>query len=196
MIDLIKRKTKNVDKKLKNAKQTRLLWLDLEMTGLSPEKDLILEVAAIVTDWNFKELASYEGVIKNSSLKLKKRLANNAAFWNENPSSRDGLIEQNKIGKPLAEIEDEILKFIDKNFKANVPVILAGNSVHMDRRFIMNNWPRFDARLHYRMLDVSAWKVVFENKYRMKFVKPDMHRALDDIRGSIMELQYYLARIK
>ena len=97
-----------MDKKLKNAKQTRLLWLDLEMTGLSPEKDLILEVAAIVTDWQFKELATYEGVIKNSSFKLKKRLNSNAAFWNENPGSRDGLIQQNKTGKPLAEIEDEI----------------------------------------------------------------------------------------
>lgn len=185
-----------MDKKLKNAKQTRLLWLDLEMSGLSPEKDLILEVAAIVTDWKFKELATYEGVIKNSSLVLKKRFAANAAFWDENTNSRDALIQQNKTGKPLAEIEDEVLKFIEKNFKANIPVILAGNSVHIDRRFIVKNWPRFDARLHYRMLDVSAWKVVFENKYRMKFIKADEHRALDDIRGSIMELQHYLARIK
>ncbi len=185
-----------MDKKLKNAKQTRLLWLDLEMTGLSPEKDLILEVAAIVTDWQFKELASFEGVIKNSSLKLKQRLANNSVFWDANPISRDGLIEQNKTGKSLAEIEDEILKFIEKNFKSGIPIILAGNSVHMDRRFIEKNWPRFNASLHYRMLDVSAWKVVFENKYRTKFIKPDMHRALDDIRGSIQELQFYLARIK
>lgn len=185
-----------MDKKLKNAKQTRLLWLDLEMSGLSPEKDLILEVAAIVTDWKFKELATYEGVIKNSPLALKRRFISNAAFWDENPNSRDGLIQQNKTGKPLVEIEDEILKFIEKNFKANIPVILAGNSVHIDRRFIVKNWPRFDARLHYRMLDVSAWKVVFENKYRMKFIKADEHRALDDIRGSIMELQHYLARIK
>ena len=100
------------------------------------------------------------------------------------------------MGKKKLDIEDVRQKFIDKNFKANVPVILAGNSVHMDRRFIMNNWPRFDAKLHYRMLDVSAWKVVFENKYRMKFIKADEHRALDDIRGSIMELQHYLARIK
>jgi oligoribonuclease len=185
-----------VDKKLKNAKQIRLLWLDLEMTGLSPENDLILEVAAIVTDWQFKEIATYEGVVKNSTLKLKKRLASNSIFWDANPVSRDGLIEQNKTGKTLVEIEDEILKFIEKNFKSGIPIILAGNSVHMDRRFIEKNWPSFNAKLHYRMLDVSAWKVVFENKYRMKFVKPDMHRALDDIRGSIIELQYYLSSVK
>ena len=85
---------------------------------------------------------------------------------------------------------------MDKNLDKNTPIILAGNSVHIDRRFIVNYWPRFDSRLHYRMLDVSAWKVVFEGKFRTKFAKPDNHRALDDIRGSIQELEYYLARIK
>lgn len=185
-----------MDSKLRHSKQSKLLWLDLEMTGLSPEKDLILEVAAIVTDWNFKELASYEGIIKNPISTLKKRLAKNSEFWDANPNSRDCLVEQNKSGKSLSVIEKEILKFLDKNFKANIPIILAGNSVHMDRRFIIKNWPLFDAKLHYRMLDVSAWKVVFEHKYRRKFAKSDAHRALDDIRGSIIELQYYLARVK
>jgi len=75
-------------------------------------------------------------------------------------------------------------------------VLLAGNSVHIDRQFIKSNWPKFDVFLHYRMLDVSAWKVVFEGKYGKKFAKPDAHRALDDIRGSIIELQYYLAKLQ
>jgi oligoribonuclease len=66
----------------------------------------------------------------------------------------------------------------------------------MDRRFINAQWPRVDAKLHYRMLDVSAWKVVFEAKFKKKFAKPQDHRALGDIRGSIMELQYYLSKVK
>jgi oligoribonuclease len=185
-----------MNKKQKNAKQSKLLWLDLEMTGLSPEKDLILEIAAIVTDWKFKEISNYEGIIKNNPLKLKLRLSKNAVFWNENPKARDELINQNKHGKSLVQIENEILTFLDKNFDKEIPIILAGNSVHMDRRFIVNNWPRFDTKLHYRMLDVSAWKVVFENKYRQKYSKPDNHRALDDIRGSIQELEYYLTYLK
>ena len=185
-----------MDKKLKNAKQNRLLWLDLEMTGLSPEKDLILEIAIIVTDWKFQEIATFEGAVKHSPLKLQSRLRKNQVFWDENPKARDELIEQNKHGKPLLKIENEIINFLDKNLDKNTPIILAGNSVHIDRRFIVNYWPRFDSRLHYRMLDVSAWKVVFEGKFRTKFAKPDNHRALDDIRGSIQELEYYLARIK
>jgi oligoribonuclease len=185
-----------MDKKTKNLRSERILWLDLEMTGLSPENDLILEVAAIVTDWNFKEVATYQGIIKNRVLLLKKRLAKNAIFWDANPQSRDGLINQNKDGKSVRIIEDELLKFIADNFKMGVPVLLAGNSIHIDRRFIVKNWPRFDAKLHYRMLDVSAWKVVFEGKFKKKFAKPDAHRALDDIRGSIQELQYYLAKFK
>ena len=180
------------------AKRTsgKILWLDLEMTGLSADDDLILEVAAIATDWNFKEIATYHGVVKNTKKALTERLATNAAFWDYHTDSRDGLIDQNKNGKSLTEIEDEILAFISEHFKASKPVLLGGNSIHMDRRFIVSNWPRLDARLHYRMLDVSAWKVVFDGKFKKKFTKPDAHRALDDIRGSIMELQYYLTKIK
>ncbi len=185
-----------MNKKLANIRTERLLWVDLEMTGLSPEKDLILEIAAIVTDWQFNEIATYQGIVKNDSISLKKRLGLNSIFWDANPEARDGLIEQNKNGKSLSVIEDEILEFIEKNFKAGVPVVLCGNSVHMDRRFIVAKWPKFDKVLHYRMLDVSAWKVVFDGKYKIKYAKPDAHRALDDIRGSIAELQYYLAKIK
>lgn len=185
-----------MDKKTRNLRQDRILWVDLEMTGLSPKDDLILEIAAIVTDWNFKEIATYQGIIKNKQSILKKRLAKNASFWDINPESRDGLLIQNKDGKSLSQIEKELLEFVGDNFKGNAPLLLAGNSIHMDRRFIIENWPKFDAKLHYRMLDVSAWKVVFEGKYKAKFAKSDAHRALDDIRGSIMELQYYLAKLK
>ena len=184
-----------MDKKLVNIRPDRILWMDLEMTGLSAEDDLILEVAAIVTDWDFKEIATYCGIVKNKDKILKKRIANNASFWNSNIESRDNLLNQNKTGKPLSKIEDEILKFIKNNFTEGVPVLLAGNSVHMDRRFIILHWPKIDAKLHYRMLDVSAWKVVFDGKYNKKFAKPDAHRALEDIRGSIAELQYYLSKI-
>ncbi len=185
-----------MDKDQKKKKIERLLWLDLEMTGLSPQDELITEVAIIVTDWDFNEVATYQGIVKNSDKLLKKRFAANAKFWDENPQSRDGLINQNKEGKPLRQVENDILELIKNNFKADVPVLLAGNSVYWDRMFITKNWPRFDAKLHYRILDVSAWKVVFEGKFGKKFMKPDAHRALDDIRGSIAELQYYLTKLK
>lgn len=185
-----------MDKKLANIRPERVLWMDLEMTGLSADEDLILEVAAIVTDWNFEEIATYQGIIKNNGKLLKVRFAKNSAFWDLNSESRDGLLSQNSKGKPLKKIEGEILKFIKNNFVDDVPVLLAGNSIHIDRRFIVANWPKLDARLHYRMLDVSAWKVVFDGKFGQKFLKPDAHRALDDIRGSILELKYYLSKLK
>ena len=185
-----------MNKKLANSRPNRILWLDLEMSGLSEVDDFILEVAAIVTDWEFHEVATYQGIIKNNNAKLKQRIQINSSFWDKNPESRDGLLEQNKKGKSLKKIEKELLEFINKNFDSKKPVLSAGNSIHVDRRFIMAKWPLFDSRLHYRMLDVSAWKVVFDGKYKKKFAKSGTHRALDDIRGSIMELQYYLAKIK
>jgi len=185
-----------MDKKLRNLRPTRVLWVDLEMTSVYPSDDYILEVAAIVTDWDFKEIASYEGIIRNKESDIKRRMKTNSDFWDANPDSKEALLKQNQHGKSSKTIEKELLEFIDKHFKAGVPVLLAGNSIHVDRRFIIEKWPKLDARLHYRMLDVSAWKVLFEGKFKTKFIKPDNHRALDDIRGSIQELQYYLAKLK
>jgi len=185
-----------MDRKLINQPIKRILWIDLEMTGLSPTEDLILEVGAIATDWNFTEIATYHGVVKNKLSIINQRMNMNSSFWDNNPNSKTDLIKQNQTGKPSSKVQTELLEFVKKNFKSNVPVLLAGNSIHVDRRFIIAKWPKLDAKLHYRMLDVSAWKVVFDGKYKKKFAKPDAHRALDDIRGSIAELQYYLSKIK
>ena len=164
------------------------------MTGLDPVKDRILDVACIVTDWDFNEIASYAAVKRVGSRLMKKRMV--GAFWDEFPEVRDELIAQNLTGMNGRTVENELLAFIDEHFSGEAKVLLAGNSIHQDRRFIANEWTRLDERLHYRMLDVSAWKVVFEGKYKKKFAKPEAHRALDDIRGSIEELQYYLKKVR
>ena len=103
-------------------------------------------------------------------------------------------MKQNETGLKSPAVEKELLEFIEKYFGEEV--ILAGNSIHQDRRFIRKEWKKLDKRLHYRMFDVSAWKVYFENAMKIKFTKRDMHRALDDIEGSIEEIKCYLERVK
>jgi oligoribonuclease len=171
-----------------------ILWVDLEMTGIDPLEDRILEVAAIITDWNFNEIAVYEAVKKVGPALMKRRMI--GAFWDEFSDVRDALMAQNTSGKNGRTVENELLAFVDEHIGSDEKVLLAGNSIHQDRRFIINEWKRLDERLHYRMLDVTAWKVVFEGKFGKKFAKPEAHRALDDIRGSIEELQYYLKKVK
>jgi len=178
----------------KSFKPERILWVDLEMTGLDPVEDRILEVGAIITDWDFKEIARFEAVKKPGPNLMKQRMV--GEFWDEFSDVRDALIAQNADGKNGRTVENELLAFIDEHIGTEGKVLLAGNSIHQDRRFIANEWHRLDARLHYRMLDVSAWKVVFEGKFKKKFAKPEAHRAIDDIRGSIEELQYYLKKVK
>lgn len=188
-----------MDKKLRNKMQKNILWVDLEMTGLDTSEDRILEVAAIATDWKFNEVATYEAAVKVDPELIEKRMFSGKAakFWETIPETRDALIEQNNTkGQPCASVESQLIAFLDEHFEKDTPVILAGNSIHMDRRFIEKEWPKLNERLHYRMLDVSAWKVVFEGRYKKKFAKPEVHRALDDIRGSIQELSYYLTKFK
>lgn len=171
----------------------RILWMDLEMTGLDPLEDRILEVAAIVTDWDFQEIATYEAVKKVGPNLMKARMQ--GLFWEENAAVREALQTQNGQGKSGRTVENELLGFIDEHIGKEGKVLLAGNSIHQDRRFIASEWRRLDERLHYRMLDVSAWKVVFEGKFRKSFKKAEAHRALEDVRGSIEELKYYLSAV-
>ncbi len=173
-------------------KKAKLLWVDLEMTGLSPEKDRILEIAAIGTGWDLKNLCEFTAIVKVSESLMKERMVGD--FWEKNTESRDSLMKQNSQGEDIKEVEQKFLKYLEKNFSEEI--ILAGNSIHQDRKFIDRELPAVSERLHYRMLDVSAWKVYFENVLKKKFVKPEEHRALSDIQGSIEEFKYYLTFIK
>ena len=173
-------------------KKAKLLWVDLEMTGLEPEKDRILELAAIATGWDFEPIAELTAVVKVPEKLMKERMV--GEFCEKNAAAREGLMAQNESGRPAGEVEEELLGFLDRYFGKEI--YLAGNSIHQDRKFIDREWPRVAERLHYRMLDVSAWKVYFEGARGKKFVKPEMHRALDDIKGSIEELKWYLTLMK
>ncbi len=169
---------------------TKLLWVDLEMTGLDPVKDVILEVAAEITDFNFKTLASYEACVRHPKAQVLELMQQNS-WWAEFPKNRDAFIERLDEAKPSDEVEQDLIKLVAAQF-GDEPVILAGNSIHNDRNFIKQWWPKLDAKLHYRMLDVTAFKVLFQGKYNVEYPKPDVHRAYDDIRASIAELEFYL----
>ncbi len=174
-------------------KPTKVLWVDLEMTGLDPMVDRILEVGAIITDWDFKKIAQFEAVIRQDENFIKNRMQ--GSFFEENSEARDALWAQNSSGQPESEVEQNFIKFA-REYIADEKILLAGNSIHQDRRFIARWMPDLDKILHYRMLDVSAWKVVFEGKYGKKFAKPEDHRAINDITGSIDELKYYLSKVR
>ena len=174
----------------KKAVPTKLLWVDLEMTGLDPQQDVILEVAAEVTDFDFKTLASYEAIVKQPREVVVERMQKNV-WWADYPHNRDEFVAKLDSGKPLQEVENDLIALIEENI-GQEPAVLAGNSIHNDRKFIAQWWPALDLKLHYRMLDVSAWKVFMQGKYGVNFEKKEVHRAFDDIQASIAELQFYL----
>lgn len=172
-------------------KPTKLLWVDLEMTGLDLQKDVILEVAAEVTDFDLKTLASYEAAISHDE-----KILTNMEAWSQEHHQSSGLIDRiREEGRPEKEVIHELVGFIKAEF-GNEPAILAGNSIHNDRSFIRVRWPEVEKLLHYRVLDVSSFKIVMQTKYNIYFKKNKVHRAFDDIQASIAELQHYLQAIK
>lgn len=177
----------------KDKKLNKLFWIDLEMTGLDVEKEVIIECAAIVTDMNFTVLETYETVVKQDQAFLDKMDS-----WNTKHHGESGLTAKVPFGKDPLVVENELIQLIDRHFYTEEErrPVLCGNSISQDRLFISKYWKNLENKLHYRMCDVSSWKVILNNKYNLKFAKEDKHRALDDIMESINELKYYIEHIK
>lgn len=166
-------------------------WIDLEMTGLDDAKDSILEVAGVVTDHDFKTLEEFDRVVFQPS-----EVLDGMNAWCKETHGKSGLTAKVKDGLPLAKVEAELLALINRHYKSEERIVLCGNSVGNDRRFIDRYMPEVAKRLHYRLIDVSSFKEIFREKYGIKVEKKDRHRALADIQESINELKTYLSYVK
>jgi oligoribonuclease len=172
------------------ASSEKLLWLDMEMTGLDVEKEVPIELAAIITDWKFKSLTDYHAVITQP-----KKYLDAMDDWNKKHHGDSGLLAMIPKGKKMKVVDEELAGMIREYFGRD-KAMLAGNSIGQDRLFIQRYMPATEKCLHYRMLDVTSYKIVFNNLYNVKFKKKDAHRAVDDILESIAELQFYLSHVK
>ena len=171
---------------------TKLLWVDLEMTGLNPQVDVIVELAAVVTDFRLETLAEFESAIVQPPELLQERFESSPWFKTQPQSYSRDIFNACQSGQPLEVVEKQVINLIASHFPKSEPVILAGNSIKLDRAFIDRYclaWSRF---CHYRMLDVSAWKVYFQGRWGLNYQKQNSHRAVDDIKESIAEFKYYL----
>lgn len=169
----------------------KLYWLDMEMTGLDVNKEVIIEVAALITDFDFKVIDQYEAIVKQPQNYL-----DAMDDWNKTHHRESGLTAKVPQGRPPAEVEEDLISLANQHFPAKFgKPILAGNSITQDRLFIDKYFLKFSALLHYRMLDVSSWKIIFNSKLGLKYEKKNNHRALDDIRESVAELQFYISHI-
>ena len=181
---------KEANKNDNDFKMEKIVWIDLEMTGLCPQTDVIIEVAAIVTDKNFKELDSYHNVVKQERKYLEAMDA-----WNQRCHRKSGLYDLVSQGKSLHHVEQDIVSLLESHFQLEDKIVLAGNCIYQDRNFIRRYMPGLDKKLYYRMLDVTAWKLIAQQKGYL-FEKENKHRALEDTRESIRELIYYLKNIE
>ena len=169
--------------------RNNLIWIDLEMTGLDPEKEKIIEIATLVTDSDLNVLAEGPNLIISQS----KDILDAMDEWNQNQHGSSGLIEEvikSNITEQIAEIET--LDFISKYVGENVSP-MCGNTVSHDRSFLSKYMPELENYFHYRHIDVSSVKelIVRWMNQAQSYQKNSNHRALDDIKDSINELKHY-----
>lgn len=173
-----------------------LVWIDLEMSGLDLKKDFILEIACIVTTADLEILGrSREVVVKHSA-----ELMNGMNDWCKEAHRKSGLTEavlQSTVS--MQEAEQEILAFIKQHVPQQGTAVMAGNSIHVDKQFLLKDMPSIPAYLHYRLVDVSTIKELCSRWYPEVFEiapkKHSNHRALQDIEESIQELTFYRTQI-
>ena len=177
------------------------------MTGLRPSVDRITEIAAIVTDMELREIATYESGVKHAR-ELLEQLTDESEWHIQQKQYTANMIDHCIGGKSEEVVQSELIDFIERHIglskrpeeyphtpgslEAKGEIYLAGNSIGADRAFIESWWPKVARVLHYRMIDVSSFKVWHQAHGTKKFVKMNKHRALEDIRESIAEFAYYV----
>ncbi|KJE89377.1 REXO2 protein [Capsaspora owczarzaki ATCC 30864] len=169
---------------------TRMIWVDLEMTGLDVSTETIIEMACIVTDSRGNILAEGPDIIIHQPDEVLDRMND----WCKEHHGASGLTAAVRASTTsLAEAEEVMLAFVREHTSKGC--VLAGNTIHMDKRFLDRYMPKFSAHLHYRLIDVSTLKELCRRWYPAIFAnappKQGLHRALDDIKESIQELVYY-----
>jgi len=171
-------------------RKKNFIWIDLEMTGLQPEKHVILEVASIITDSQLNVLATGpELILHQPAAELEKMDS-----WVRETHTKSGLIESVRLSTITeADSEEQLFDFFKQYCDENT-ALLAGNSVWQDRNFLYKYMPSLVDYCYYRVLDVTAIKEVVARWYpeepHSEFKKKDAHRALDDIKESIEELKH------
>jgi oligoribonuclease len=167
-----------------------LVWIDCEMTGLDPDRDRLLEIATIITNYDLDIIA------RGPVLAIRQSDARLAAMdaWNRRTHANSGLLDRIRSASvSTAEAERQTLAFV-KTFCYARTAPLCGNSIGQDKRFLSKYMPELHEYLHYRIIDVSSVKLLVAEWYGGRFKppqKPEVHRALADIEESIAELDYY-----
>lgn len=167
------------------------VWMDLEMTGLDPEKEKIIEMATLITDQNLNILAQGPRFVIHQNEKILAAMDE----WNQRHHQKSGLLEEVKRSDITSKKAERLTLAFIKKYCHPKKSPLCGNAIHHDRRFLIKYMPSINDYLHYRHVDVSTVKILIHQWYpqdkKQHPKKSDKHRALDDIRQSIEELRYY-----